>query len=174
MILSDESILRLVNEGRLVIKPLDLNDVKSAHVDLHLSSKLIRYVSQRIDLRQTTSFETEELEMPEQGFELKPGDFYIGSTLERVSIPNGLWGFIETKGNIARAGIQSHNTDGHIDPGFNGTITLEIKNNANHSIIIYPGMAFVQIHFFQATSVSLRPYAGKYQNQQQGTVYIKD
>lgn len=174
MILSDESILELLKAGHLIINPLNLKDIKSTHIDLHLSGKLVRYVSTSIDLKKDTSFETEEFEIPEHGFELKPGDFFIGSTVECVSIPNGLWGFIETKGNIARAGIQSHNTDGHVDPGFSGTITLEIKNNANHSIRIYSDMAFVQIHFFQATSQSLRPYSGKYQNQQSGTVYMRD
>ncbi len=83
-------------------------------------------------------------------------------------------GFIETKGNIARAGIQIHNTDGHINLGFSGNITLEIKNNSNNSIIIYPNLAFVQIYFFKATSKSLKPYNGKYQNQKGGTTYIKD
>jgi dCTP deaminase len=73
-----------------------------------------------------------------------------------------------------RAGIQAHNTDGHIDPGFRGNITLEIKNNSNHSIIIYPDIAFVQIYFFKSTSKSSNIYKGKYQNQKGATIYIKD
>jgi dCTP deaminase len=139
-----------------------------------LSPRLFRYTCTVIDLKNDLTVKAEEVLVTEQGFELKPGDFFIGSTVERVAVPNGYWGFIETKGNIARAGIQAHNTDGHIDPGFSGTITLEIKNNAQHSVVIYPGMAFVQIHFFQATTEALNPYKGKYQYQQGGTLYAKD
>jgi len=85
----------------------------------------------------------------------------LSSTIEKVAIPNGYFGFIETKGNIGRAGIQAHNTDGHIDPGFSGTLTLEIKNNSNRSIIIYPGIAFVQLYIFKLSSESSNLYKGK-------------
>ena len=98
----------------------------------------------------------------------------MGSTLEKVTIPNGYFGFIETRGNIARAGIQTHNTDGHIAPGFSGNITLEIKNNSNRTIIIYPGLPFIHLYILKMTSKCLRPYSGKYQDQKGATIYKKD
>ncbi len=175
MILSDKSILELLERKELIIDPFpDDSDIRCNHVNLHLNSKLIRYAVKTLDLNSQSEIKTEEIIIPHTGYELKPGDFLIGSTAEKVTIPNGYFGFIETKGNIARAGIQTHNTDGHVDPGFSGNITLEIKNNSNHSIIIYPELAFVQIYFFKATSKSLRPYNGKYQYQKGGTIYIKD
>jgi dCTP deaminase len=175
MILSDKDIIKLIKKNHLKISPLPKEeDIKCNHINLHLHSKLIKYESDVIDLKSRDNFDVEEIIIPEKGYRLKPGEFLIGSTNEKVTIPNGYFGFVETKGNIARAGIQTHNTDGHIDPGFSGNITLEIKNNANHSIIIYPNIAFIQIYFFKATSKSINPYNGKYQNQKGGTTYLKD
>ena len=176
MILSDKSILELLKRKKLIIEPVPLDsDVKCNHINLHLSSRVLKYKVKVLDLKDNDhSFLVEEFEIPKNGFELKAGEFLLGSTVEKIQIPNGYSGFIETKGNIARAGIQTHNTDGHIDPGFIGNVTLEIKNNSHHSIVIYPNIAFVQIYFFKSTSKSINPYNGKYQNQKGATTYKKD
>jgi dCTP deaminase len=176
MILSDKHILELIQKKMLVIKPTPLEkDIKCNHINLHLFNKLLKYKIKTLDLKINDPHpSTEEFIISENGFKLKSGEFLLGSTIEKVKIPNGYFGFIETKGNIARAGIQAHNTDGHVDPGFNGNITLEIKNNSRHSIIIYPNMAFVQIYFLKSSSKSINPYNGKYQNQNGATTYKKD
>lgn len=176
MILSDKHILELLREKKLLIIPEPAaKDIRCNHINLYLSNKLLKYKIETLDLKKEDKDSVvEEIVISDDGYELKPGDFVLGSTIEKIGIPNGYFGFVETKGNIARAGIQTHNTDGHIDPGFTGNITLEIKNNSNHSIIIYPNMAFVQIYFFKSTSESLFPYDGKYQNQEGATTYLKD
>lgn len=139
-----------------------------------MSDELLRYKVDTLDLKDVSADEiVEKITIPNEGYMLKPGDFLLGSTIEKVEIPNGYYGFIETKGNIARAGIQAHNADSHIDPGFVGNITLEIKNNSNHSIIIYPNIKFVQIRFLKSTSESVNPYQGKYQDQEGATIYKK-
>lgn len=175
MVLSDKDILDLIDQKKLLISPLPKRqEVESASIRLHLSPKILKYKETVHDLRNESTFEKEEIVISEEGYELKPGEFILGSTLEEVTIPNGYFGFIETKGNIARAGIQTHNTDGHIDPGFSGNITLEIKNNSNCPIIIYSGIAFIALYIFKMTSEAVHPYGGKYQNQKGATVFIKD
>ena len=52
-----------------------------------------------------------------------------------------------------------------MDPGFDGTITLELSNVARLPISIHPGMAIGQISFLQMTTPVERPYQGKYQGQ---------
>ena len=173
MILSDRDILRLIKQKKLIINPL-IEEIKGAHVNLHLSNKLSRYKNKILDLKNNSTFGFTEILLHDSGFRLKPKEFILGSTVEKVKIPNGYFGFIETKGNIARAGIQAHNVDGHLDPGFSGNVTLEIKNNSNSSIIIYPRIAFVQMYIFKLSSKVLYPYRGKYQNQKGPTVYIQD
>lgn len=175
MILSDKDIQNLIDSQKLRISPLPKNqDLESASVRLHLAPKILKYKESIHDLKAEGTFESEEIIIDENGYELKPGEFILGSTVEEVTIPNGYFGFIETKGNIARAGIQTHNSDGHIDPGFSGNITLEIKNNSNCPIIIYSGIAFVALYIFKMTSEAIHSYAGKYQNQKGATVFIKD
>ncbi len=174
MILSDRDIIKLIDKNDLKIIPFPKRkDIKCNHIDLHLNSILISYESSIVDLKSEKLSNFREIIIPKKGYKLKSGEFLIWSTIENITIPNWYFWFIETKWNIARAWIQAHNADGHIDPGFIWNITLEIKNNANHSIIIYPNIAFVQIYFFKATSKSINTYNGKYQNQKGWTLYLR-
>jgi len=175
MVLSDIDILKLIKTRKLVIDPKPkYRDIKCTHLDLHLSNKLYRYKNKVLNLKDNSSFILNEIKLSKKGYKINPNGFFLGSTIEKVTIPNGYFGFIETKGNIARAGIQAHNADGHIDPGFSGNITLEIKNNSNRQIIIYPEIAFVQLYIFKVSSKSLNPYNGKYQNQKGAIPYKRD
>jgi len=175
MILSDIDIFKLIKRKKLIITPLPKEkDISGAHIELHLSNRILKYKNTTADLKDDSTFTFEEVYLNRSGYKLKPAEFILGSTIEKVTIPNGYFGFIETKGNIGRAGIQTHNTDGHIDPGFSGNLTLEIKNNSNRSIIIYPKIAFVDFYIFKLSSKCLHPYSGKYQNQKGATVYKQD
>jgi len=174
MILSDKDLIKLIKEGRLSISSFDVNTIlETGHIDLHLASRLLKYKNNILDLKNNIVPPTDEIYLSESGYELKSGEFLLGSTIESISMPDDHFGFIETKGDIARAGIQIHNTDGHIDPGFVGNITLEIKNNANHSILIYSNLPFAVLYIFKLTSKQTKPYQGKYQNQTGPTVYKK-
>ena len=173
MVLSDKDLNLLIKKGLLKIEPLEY-EVKEEHVHLRLAATILKYKSKVVDLKKESSFEARQIIIGKDGYKLKPKEFILGSTLEKVSIPNGYWGLLETKGNIARAGIQTCNTDGHIGPGFKGNIVLEITNNSNQSIIIYPGLDFVQLYIFKMTSPCLNTYSGIYQNQKGITIFKKD
>lgn len=71
-------------------------------------------------------------------FRLDPGEFVLGHTLERVAMPNHLMGLLEGRSSWARAGIIMHLTAPKIDPGFNGTITLEMLNVGRAPIELVP------------------------------------
>lgn len=175
MILSDVDIKKLIKQKKLVLTPPAQDiDIKEANINLHLSGNMIKFVGKILDLKNPSNFKYKSFKIEEKGYALKSGEYLLGSTVEKVYIPNGYFGFIETKGNIARAGIQIHNTDGHVDPGFSGNITLEIKNNSNVSIIIYPNIPIAQFYIFKLTSKSSKLYNGKYQNQKGATTFIKD
>ena len=175
MILSDRDIVKLIRQNKLMITPMPKHeDIKGPHVNLHLSNKIIKYKHDTLDLKDECTADFDHVLIDDSGYKLKPNEFILGSTVEKVSIPNGYFGLIETKGNIARAGIQAHNKDGHIEPGFSGNITLEIKNNSNGNIIIYSNMIFAYLYIFKLSSKCLHPYNGMYQNQEEATVYKKD
>ena len=89
---------------------------------------------------------------------LHPGEFVLGSTLERVAVPDDLVARIEGKSSLGRLGLLIHSTAGFIDAGFDGHITLELANVASLPITIYPGMKIGQISFMQMTTPADRPY----------------
>ncbi|MGH2554254.1 MAG: dCTP deaminase, partial [Actinomycetota bacterium] len=104
-------------------------------------------------------------------FILHPGEFVLGSTLERVRLPDDLVARLEGKSSLGRLGLLIHSTAGYVDPGWDGFLTLELSNVANLPITIYAGMKIGQISFFRLTSAAERPYGSrdrgsKYQGQQ--------
>ena len=58
---------------------------------------------------------------------LAPGEFILGVVRERVRMPENVMGMVEGKSTNAREGLQVH-AAGLLDPGFAGSITLELKN----------------------------------------------
>ena len=94
VILSDISIRKAIAEGRIVIEPLMDGGVQPSSVDLRVD----RYF--RVFRNDTTPFIdpklaqedlTELVEVGSEGsFILHPGEFVLGSTLERVSLPDDL------------------------------------------------------------------------------------
>jgi dCTP deaminase len=94
----------------------------------------------------------------DNAFILHPGEFALGSTLERVAIPDDLVGRIEGKSSLGRLGLLIHTTAGFVDAGWDGHLTLELSNVANLPITLYPGMKIGQISFIQMTTAADVPY----------------
>lgn len=99
-----------------------------------------------------------------------PGEFILGSTVEKVNIPDNVVARVEGKSSLARIGLLVHSTAGYIDSGFNGKITLEFYNLNNRAIILRPGKKICQLSFETLTSPASKPYGhpdlnSKYQNQ---------
>jgi dCTP deaminase len=171
MILSDRTIREQIDAGRIVIDPFDPACVQPSSVDLHVDAEFRVFRNNRypfIDVKQEQDL-TELVEVkPDEPFILHPGEFVLGSTLERVSIPDDLVARLEGKSSLGRLGLLIHSTAGYVDPGWDGFLTLELSNVANLPITLYPGMKIGQISFFQLTTAAETPYGSagnKYQNQ---------
>jgi dCTP deaminase len=174
MILSDHSIRKEVAAKRIIIDPFDDSCVQPSSVDLHVDRyfRVFRNHSQRvIDVKDDQENLTELVDVPEEdSFILHPGEFVLGSTLERVALPSDLVGRLEGKSSLGRLGLLIHTTAGFVDPGFDGYLTLELSNVANLPITLYPGMKIGQISFLQMTTPADVPYGSsalgsKYQGQ---------
>jgi dCTP deaminase len=76
----------------------------------------------------------------------------LGSTFERVELPNDLVARLEGKSSLGRLGLLIHSTAGYVDPGWEGNLTLELSNVANLPITLYDGMKIGQISFQRLTS----------------------
>lgn len=174
MILSDRTIREQIAIGRIVIDPLDERDIQPSSVDLHIDRffRVFRNHTMRvIDVKEDQEELTELVEINEEdSFILHPGEFVLGSTLERVAVPNDLVGRLEGKSSLGRLGLLIHSTAGFIDAGWDGQLTLELSNVANLPITLYPGMKIGQISFLQMTTEADHPYGSgevgsKYQHQ---------
>jgi dCTP deaminase len=169
VVLSDRTIREELASGRLVIDPFDEALLQPSSVDVRVADAFRVFHNNRrtfIDVRQPSDDLTELVTIAEgEAFILHPGEFVLGSTLERVALPDDLVARLEGKSSLGRLGLLIHSTAGYVDPGFNGTITLELSNVARLPISIHPGMAIGQISFLQMTTPVERPYQGKYQGQ---------
>jgi dCTP deaminase len=174
VILSDRDIREELDAGRIVIAPFDAVDVQPSSVDLHVDARFRVFANSRypyIDVRQPMPDLTELVEVSgDDPFILHPGEFVLGSTLERVGLPDDLVARLEGKSSLGRLGLLIHSTAGYVDPGWDGYLTLELSNVANLPITIYPGMKIGQISFFRLSSPAEVPYGSerrrsKYQGQ---------
>jgi len=97
----------------------------------------------------------------DEAFILHPGEFVLGSTIERVRLPDDLVARLEGKSSLGRLGLLIHSTAGYVDPGWDGFLTLELSNVANLPITIYPHMKIGQISFFRLSTPAEVPYGSK-------------
>jgi dCTP deaminase len=165
VILSDVSIRKALAEGRIVIEPLDDASIQPSSVDLHVDRyfRVFRNdTTPYIDPKQSQENLTELVEVSDEGaFILHPGEFVLGSTFERVALPDDLVSRLEGKSSLGRLGLLIHSTAGFVDAGWDGHLTLELSNVANLPIAIYPGMKIGQISFFEMTTPAAEPYGSK-------------
>ena len=174
MVLSDRTIRRLLEEGRIGIDPFDESLIQPSSVDVRVDRLFRVFHNNRypfIDVREEQEDLTELVEVEDDSpFVLHPGEFVLGSTLERVTLPDDLVARLEGKSSLGRLGLLIHSTAGFIDPGWDGHVTLELANVANLPITVYPEMKIGQLSFVQLTEPAEHPYGSdglgsKYQGQ---------
>jgi dCTP deaminase len=166
MILSDRDLRARLAKGDLVIGPLlDAElQIQPASVDLRLSDEFLVYDANRVACLDPMDPESIAASMARTrvangaAFVLHPGEFALGSTVERVRIPADLVGVVDGRSSIGRLAVVVHATAGFIDPGFEGQITLELSNIGQIPVKLYPGMRLAQIVLHQLTSPAELPY----------------
>jgi dCTP deaminase len=174
VILSDRTIKEELAAKRVVIDPFDERAIQPSSVDLRIDRyfRVFRnHTMGHIDVRQNLEELTELVEVPaDDVFILHPGEFVLGSTLERVQLPDDLVARLEGKSSLGRLGLLIHSTAGFVDAGWDGQLTLELSNVATLPITLYPGMRIGQISFIRMTTAAEHPYgsrdlSSKYQGQ---------
>ncbi len=178
MVLSDRTIRAEIAAGRIVIDPLDPSLVQPSSVDVRVDRRFRVFHNARypyIDVRRPMEDLTELVEVSgDEPFILHPGEFVLGQTLERITLPTDLVARLEGKSSLGRLGLLIHSTAGFVDAGFSGTLTLELSNVANLPITIYYGMPIGQVSFMRMDGPVDNPYGSgearsKYQGQAEPT-----
>jgi dCTP deaminase len=173
VLLSDRDIRAELAAGDLRISPLGVGHVQPASVDLRLGHRVGVF-----DLRHHLHVDPADipadlirLSIDLADFVLRPGGFLIASTLEEVTIPDDMAAQIDGISTLGRLGLVVHSTAGWVDPGFRGSLTLELSNAGPLPIVLTPAMRIAQLVLFRCSSPAERPYGSaglgsRYQGQQ--------
>lgn len=173
MLLSDHDIRAAIDAGELGIDPFDPELIQPSSVDVRMdrffrvfNNSKYTHIDPKLQQDELTSLVEVQKDEP---FVLHPGEFILGSTLEKFTLPPNLAGRLEGKSSLGRLGLLTHSTAGFIDPGFSGYITLELSNVANLPITLWPGMKVGQLALFKMSSPAEVPYgSGKLGSKYQG------
>lgn len=156
--------------NRIQIKAFEnalFKNIGPASLDVRLGNSFAKPVEgQRVQLGDTVRYEEITVENGDVLW-LAPGEFCLATTMERIKLPIHEAAFVQGRSSIGRAGLTVENA-GFVDPGFDGHITLELKNESNHPIGLVPGYRVAQLVFMQCTGVT-KGYDGKYNGQVEAT-----
>ncbi len=161
-VLSDGTIRRLIEDGTIKVDPWDPTLVQPASIDLRLGNSFRvfhNYRASAIDLREPPRNLTEPHTIEQdEPFVIHPGEFCLGATLETVSLPDNIVARIEGKSSLGRLGLIVHATAGFCDPGWHGTLTLELNNLTRVPIKLWAGLPIAQLSFMALDAPAERPY----------------
>lgn len=158
--LTASQIKEEVFNKNIIINPFDESKLNPNSYNLSLSKHLLIYENEVLDSKQDNP--TISIDIPKEGFTLKKGELYLGSTIERTTVKN-LIPVLNGRSSIGRLGLFIHVSAGFGDIGFDGTWTLELYPTKD--IIVYEGMRICQICFHKPDGLINSTYKGKYQSQ---------
>ena len=167
MILSDKTILKMLQDGTLKMEPLTQEQIQPASVDIRLGntfSIVDDTPSGVITLENEIKYKT----ITTDTFLIMPGQFVLATTMEYIELPDNLTAFVEGRSSLGRMGLFIQNA-GWVDPGFKGEITLELYNANKCAIELKAGRRVGQLVFAAMDEDALNPYDGKYQGQKGAT-----
>lgn len=178
MVLSDKTLREEIDAGRIVIDPFEERLIQPSSIDLRVDHSYRVFNNSRypyIDVKDPMEDLTELVKpSDDEPFILHPGEFVLGQTLERVTVPDDMVARLEGKSSLGRLGLLIHSTAGFVDAGFSGNLTLELSNVANLPITIYKGMPIGQLSFMRMDRAVDSAYGSdekgsKYQGQAEPT-----
>ena len=163
MIVSDESLKDLLERGEIVIDPLEERQIQPASIDLRLGDHYLKVDENTVDSI-TLDKELKYIEIKKSEIVIPPNSFLLAVTKEYIRLPDYITAFVEGRSSIGRIGLFIQNA-GWVDPGFEGTITLELYNANRLPIRLQSGRRICQLVFARMDRPAGSPYAGKYQYQ---------
>jgi dCTP deaminase len=126
VIVSDQSLKRLLAEGTIVVEPLEERQIQPASIDLRLGDHFLKVDENTMEAI-ALDRELEYIEFKQEEIIIPPHSFLLAVTRETIRLPDNITAFVEGRSSIGRIGLFIQNA-GWVDPGFSGTITLELYN----------------------------------------------
>ena len=167
MILSDQTISKMMDEGTLVVDPIQQDQIQPASVDITLGTSFSRAKTNNLN---TVDFDhpIEYEKISATSYLLLPGQFVLAITGEYFELPDDVTAFVEGRSSLGRMGLFIQNA-GWVDPGFQGEITLELFNASAQAIELKAGRRVGQLVFAKMDKPAEHSYHGKYQHQRGAT-----
>ncbi len=163
MIVSDYTIRELLKRRELIITPLEDYQIQPASIDLRLGRHFLK-VDENAEESISLDSQIRYIEIEKDEIVIPPNSFLLATTMEYVKLPDNITAFVEGRSSIGRIGLFIQNA-GWVDPGFEGTITLELYNSNRLPIRLKSGRRICQIVFAMMDRRAMSPYSGKYQGQ---------
>ncbi len=156
-ILGKEAILEEIKKGNILIEPFNEKMLGPASVDLHLSHAFRVFVHLPNELSMTDDMDfkaaTKGILVPDGGtLTIQPGQTVLGITQEKVSLGNGLSGWLEGRSRFARVGLLVHISASFMQPGISNHQVLEISNFGPIALKLIPGTPICQFIFQRCES----------------------
>lgn len=173
-VLPDHEIMKMAGAGG--IQGFIAEHVQPASYDVRLGSTFRVFHPHRtgmVDLRDPSTWahlSEEKRVLPDNPFILHSGQFALGRTEEVFDVPDDIVVRLEGKSTIARLAMAIHVTGGFVDPGFEGSITLEFVNFLPVPIKMWVGDKIGQVCFMRMSSPPAFPYGTNpdYENRYKG------
>lgn len=167
MILSDKTIMKMLENSTLSITPLEKGQIQPASVDVRLGDTFSIVEDSSAGMI-TMENEIKYKTIKTDTYVLLPGQFVLATTMEYFALPDNITAFVEGRSSLGRMGLFIQNA-GWVDPGFKGEITLELFNANRCAIELRAGRRVGQLVFAEMDDIALNPYNGKYQGQKGAT-----
>ncbi len=164
MILGPKKLLQLVKTKKLVenLSERELTNPEGAGFDLRLGE--VYKISGKAFLgethRQTPDITLYKKYGKDKSIKIKPGDFYLVKTIEKINLPIDLSSVILPRTTTFRSGLFLRT--GPIQPGYQGELTFGLKNEGPITVEIEMGARFVHILFHEIKG-SGSQYRGQWQ-----------
>ncbi len=146
-VLSDSSIISMIESGILLTGDVDRNGVTPNGYDLRIGIARIE-----------GGLDSDDILIP-------PKTGFFVSSIERIELPPHISASIWIRSSYARRGVIG--SFGYVDAGFHGNLTLSFYNSSNNSIQIKKGDRIAQIVFSlmdQSVDKTYDKRSGNYQN----------
>lgn len=153
----------------------DVRDIEETCIELKLHEIIKRFkVPKRIKTIKYGEVIPDELIVREnirdRGMLIKPKETVLACSKQKVFLPQGFMGMVQTKGSLARMFVFAQCSDSQIDSGFCGRITFELFNASPFNIVLNEGQKVVNLYIMMASDKNVKMYQGKYNNADEPTV----
>jgi dCTP deaminase len=157
-------------DKRLIVTPLlDPAQVGEASIDLRLGTEFLllkRTLRPGVDIADDLQPQVNELyeSVPlGEGLWLHPQQFALGSTFEFIRLPMQMGAYVLGRSSWGRLGLLVA-TAVMVQPGFSGSLTLELVNGGDSPVKLFPGLKIAQLAVHSLSEGAALAYEGRYRS----------